>query len=93
MLVHQRVNHVQTPHFPSFLRHQREPKIVLRRGAVSDLVEARVELFIPRRAAQHVATHGYALQPCEAQAEPAIWDDGRKDVSTWCCNIYMHYNP
>ena len=47
-----------------------------RQGAVSDFVEARVELFIPRRAAQHVATHRYALQPCEAQAEPAPWDDG-----------------
>ena len=57
------------------LRHLRHVK-KWRQGAVSHFVEARVELFIPRRAAQHVATHRDALQPCEAQAEPEPWDDG-----------------
>lgn len=37
---------------------------------MAHFIEARVELFVSRGAAEHVSTHGHTLQPREAQAEP-----------------------
>lgn len=43
---------------------------------MAHFIEARVELFVSRGAAEHVSTHGHTLQSREAQAEP------RRQVTT-----------